>query len=644
MSRKIRASITKTSVWHLVMAAFALFAVLPLLMLVQLGTLNGGGSATVVHDRTQLALYLFFLAGCHATGLLLLYALAQQIRKAKTVGVQVAHESLPAIASLLGLGGAAAPSLQPHPPENELEFLSDTLKKFQDDIALLIQRVQPHSSMLREVKLLLEHLDEMVLIVDQTGQVSFSNLAARTVLGIVPERPVRQALAESCITGSGQDALARLLLGINQSTERISLATAAGTHLQIGPVLKEFSGEHGGPLRMVVLRDVTNISRLERQLYRTEKLASLGQLISGVAHELNNPLAAVLGFAELCRNSSQSREELDGNLEIIEREARRTARIVENLLNFSRSRSACRSLCNIHDLIERCFVLLHYQFKTNSIKVSRNYSAAIPPLHVDEFQVQQVLMNLLANSCQALAHAKPSSDPMLHVATRLDADSGRVLVEIADNGPGIPPDLREHVFEPFFTTKGEDHGTGLGLPISLAIMEEHAGWLRLVPPPENFSTCFAVEFPVPPRDLEPCFECSPDRAPACHGTVLLVEDEEPVLMVSRAALEQIGLTVETATDLKGAKTALVNGEYDLILIDYYMPDGDAGDFLSFVARAMPSMRDRIIVASGDPAIASRLAQNCGTPCPPILAKPFRLIDLQNMARNQLGRLPAGKIS
>lgn len=639
-ARHLRISIVDASIGHLIFAAFALLAILPVLMLIQMGVLSETYSIDLLHDRTQIALLMLFLVGCYAVGLVLLMAIVRQVRRAKTVSQRIKNESLPAIESVFQGTDLDLSELPLPEVDNELETLTDTLSRFQEEICKLIERVRPQATVFRQFQQIMEHLDEMIVMTDHDGRISFSNRAARATLGIMPERGIQQALAESKIEPQSQGAMAQLLGGERHTGDHISVTTSQGWGLHLSPFFRDFPSEDGDSLRLVLLRDLSDLKKLERQLYRSEKLASLGQLISGVAHELNNPLAAVLGFAELCRHSGMSRQELDGNLEIIEREARRTARIVENLLNFSRRRAVSVSPCDLHGLLERCFVLLHYQFKVNNIQVIRQYSGDIPRVKVDEFQVQQVFMNILANACQALSSIGVEY-PKLRVATRLTEDGSGIVVEIADNGPGISADNADQIFEPFFTTKGEDQGTGLGLPISAKIMEDHGGAISLTEPTPGFSTAFLVTFParcatavIEKKDL-----VAAGTGKKCSGKVLIVEDEESILRISQAALEQIGLTVEAAKSIDAAKTALISREFTLVLVDFYMPDGHADQLIDFVRKSTPQLAERIIVSSGDPGISHKL-QEAGYLNTPVVLKPFHLRDLQDAVRALLAEVPA----
>jgi CheY-like chemotaxis protein/two-component sensor histidine kinase len=390
---------------------------------------------------------------------------------------------------------------------------------------------------------------------------------------------------------------------------------------------------------VVILHDVSERKRFERQLYRSERLALLGQLISGVAHELNNPLAAVLGFAELSRDPRLTQSELTHNLEVIDREARRTAHIVQDLLDFSRQKTSVRVPSDVHELLERCFALLAYNFRANNITVVREYGRDLPLVVLDQYQMQQVFMNLIINAAQAMLQAQ-TPQPRLTVTSRRDATGG-LTVEIADNGPGIPQSHLTRIFEPFFSTK-QDQGTGLGLPISQGIVQQHNGSLT-VTSREGEGARFRVSLPLTelvlapeplPPQPEPVSRPEPPRVEVFEGRVLVVDDELSVLDMAKQALSQTGLDVVTATTVKEAIEQLKATTFSLVITDVRMPDGDGTKIWEFVRAQQPRLTGHLIFVTGDPQVASRICSRLGVEVPTIL-KPFHVEDLCAKVRERL---------
>jgi two-component system NtrC family sensor kinase len=221
-------------------------------------------------------------------------------------------------------------------------------------------------------------------------------------------------------------------------------------------------------------RDVTGRKQLQEQLIQSEKMAALGQLVAGVAHELNNPLTSVIGYAQLLLSDPLVRPEQKDRLDLIYQEAERTRRIVNNLLSFARQHKPSRTAADLNDLIGRTLELRAYDMRVNNIVVRRELRE-VPRVLADEHQIQQVLLNIIMNAEQAIRSTKKSG--CLTVETDSASKDGKeqVTVKIEDDGPGIMPDHLTRIFDPFFSTKPVGQGTGLGLSISYGIVKEHTG-------------------------------------------------------------------------------------------------------------------------------------------------------------------------
>ena len=248
-----------------------------------------------------------------------------------------------------------------------------------------------------------------------------------------------------------------------------------------------------------LVRDVSERKKLDdetrdiyHQLLQAEKMAALGQTVSGVAHELNNPLATILSWAE--RLSQRTLDEpVRRGLETILSEAERAARIVRNLLTFARKRQTTRAMVDVNQVARETLALRAYEQRLTNIRVIDALAAGLPQVFADGHQVQQVLLNLMINAEQAMLSAHGRG--ILVVRTWHDADQETVMLEINDDGPGIPDDLQPKIFDPFFTTKEVGKGTGLGLTVAYAIVQEHGGRIRLESRP-NGGASFYVEMPV----------------------------------------------------------------------------------------------------------------------------------------------------
>lgn len=243
-------------------------------------------------------------------------------------------------------------------------------------------------------------------------------------------------------------------------------------------------------------RNITDVKRMQQQLMQSDKLAALGQMIAGVAHELNNPLTSVIGFTQLMLMTNSLDEQLRENLEIVRREAERTRKIVQNLLSFSRQHKPARVEVDLNLLLNRTLELRAYEMSVHNISVDRRYNP-VPGILADEHQMQQVFLNIIVNAEQSM-HANASGG-RLTICTSFEETSvgGYVKVVIEDDGPGIPLENLDRLFDPFFTTKPIGKGTGLGLSISYGIVREHGGTIHVESAPEQGAR-FVIELPVTP--------------------------------------------------------------------------------------------------------------------------------------------------
>jgi signal transduction histidine kinase len=396
-----------------------------------------------------------------------------------------------------------------------------------------------------------------------------------------------------------------------------------------------------GPLHVeAILRDVGERRRLDNQsrdiqseLLQAEKMAALGHTISGVAHELNNPLATILSWAE--RLSSQSLDEKTRRgLAVILGESERAARIVRNLLTFARKRQSTRALVDVNQVVRETLALRAYEQRVSNINMLQALSSGLPPVFADGHQIKQVLLNLVINAEQAMlsSHGRGT----LVIRTWHDQEKGCVLVEINDDGPGVPLDVQSRIFDPFFTTKEVGKGTGLGLSVAYALVKEHAGriWLRS----EDAGTSFYVELPVTVRGSDAAPAANAPATVSLEGhkgaRVLVVEDEPALAMAVSEALVDAGFVVDRAGDGEEGLTRLAEQSYDLIVCDLKMPRIDGMQFYRAMAAATPALARRVIFVTGDVAgtDAERFLEETGCRW---LSKPFRLGDLLRAARDTL---------
>jgi len=370
---------------------------------------------------------------------------------------------------------------------------------------------------------------------------------------------------------------------------------------------------------LCLIRDVTDQKMLQEQLIQSEKMSAIGQLVSGVAHELNNPLAGISAFAQLLLAEKRFPPDQRTAAETIYSEARRASRIVQNLLTFARQHKAEKVQTSINQVLDDTLELRGYELRVRGIDVRREYDESLPDTMADAHQLQQVFLNLITNAEQAMEQ-RDGHHHRLTVRTRRNADT--IRIEVEDTGAGIPANLVERIFNPFFTTKPTGSGTGLGLSISLGIVREHEGRIWAENPPSGGAR-FIVEIPITaPRTSGEHAALAPV---AQHGIdnlrVLVVDDEASVRVSLQRYLAGKGHEVETTASGEDALSRLKISKYDAVIVDMRMPDLSGEQLFERLRSNDPSHAERVIFTTGDLVNEQmrRFLDGTGRPCVP---KPF----------------------
>lgn len=438
----------------------------------------------------------------------------------------------------------------------------------------------------------------------------------------------RSLLAEVMQKGSLRDYP---IAGLTRNREVLDLSLSWGGAYPDFWMNKEWS---------VVIRDVTEGKKLQKQIIRSEKLSVVGQLISSIAHELNNPLQAVVGYAQLLSMDLGSGPDKSGehkssteDLQMIVENALRCRKIIDNLLLFVRHGEVEKKAVRVEDAIRASLELLDYKLKkVDNIRVEVEIDPQIPKVKADLQQIQQVFVNLVNNACDAMTGWSGAKTLRIQAAR----NDRLVRVQVADSGPGIPEHVRERIFDPFFTTKSEGKGTGLGLSISRQIIEEHGGRIGFRSEPGQ-GTTFWLELPED-QTGEGASGAPRSHIPAVPGkSVLLVEDEAPVLSFLAKVVGAENDLVETAVSLKEAKNKAAARPFDLVVTDLQLGDGTGLELFERWSEWSPLPRPAFLFLTGDVLNAAwdRLIQSKGLA---FLQKP---VDLQSF-QTALRRLLSGK--
>ena len=462
--------------------------------------------------------------------------------------------------------------------------------------------------------------------------------------GELPETGVRPFDAERFVDPQARGALIeRLAADGSVADYLLRLRRADGTAFWVELTARADPPAADGTLRVEALvRDVSERKKLDdetrdiyHQLLQAEKMAALGQTISGVAHELNNPLATILSWAErLSAGPAAVDESVRRGLDIIFGESERAARIVRNLLTFARKRQTTRAMVEVNKIIRETLALRSYEQRVSNIAIIDALAAGLPPVFADGHQLQQVLLNLVINAEQAMLSANGRGT--IVVRTWHDPEQESVILEINDDGPGIPDDLQPKIFDPFFTTKEVGKGTGLGLTVAYAIVQEHGGRIRLESRPGSGAS-FYVELPVTGAHMrikQARARIQPAPRGAAGASVLVVEDEAALAAAVSDSLRDAGYVVDRAADGEEALAKLRKQAFDALVCDLKMPKMDGMTFYRALATETPGLKQRVIFVTGDVAGTDAEAFLDDSRCR-WLAKPFRLADLLKTVRDVL---------
>lgn len=509
----------------------------------------------------------------------------------------------------------------------------------------MVQRAEERSHQLEaELSSLLDALEAGVILFDPSGRVRFANARFGQLFGLSLQSTQHLQMFEDL------EALVAQRFRDPQSFSSPWKMFAAGeetpSHDELEMmrparrVLERFSrpvlgrdGQAAGWLELYY--DITTKREIQAKLLQTEKMAALGQLVSGIAHELNNPLTAIMGYAQLLLGHGLAAPQ-ESEAGKVFQEAERARRIVKNLLYFARETKPERSRVDLNEIVERTLALRGYELRVENIVVECALADGLPETLADPYQLQQVVLNLLINAEQALLESRGQGH--VWIRTRR-ASSSRIAVEVSDDGPGVPPSIASRIFDPFFTTKPPGVGTGLGLSIVYGIVQQHGGEVTLESH-RGAGAKFVVELPVvaalAATTVASAPEASAKPASGSTGRILVVEDEATVAQLIVDVLCEEGHEAEAALDSQDGLTRISRSHYDLVICDLRMPRLDGPAFYEALARSGSSVQNKIIFITGD-TLAPRTLEFLETHKLPYLAKPFLVEELKLAVHRMLER-------
>ena len=424
------------------------------------------------------------------------------------------------------------------------------------------------------------------------------------------------------LSAHGGVQLGTLLVDDGRSRAARSAAIVAALELWTQPLARLLERKR---LDHTARNTEMRLRQAQEQLMQADKLSSIGQLISGVAHELNNPLSGVLGFTQLLQ-AAETNPKSKRSLDRIHGEAVRCQKIVQNLLGFARRSKPEKTAHDLVEVVEGVLDLRAYQLAVDNVEIDRRYEKGLPPALLDAHQIQQVVLNLVNNAHQAMMSV---SDRPRRLTVTLERHDGRLRISVADTGPGIPQDRLARLFEPFFTTKEPGKGTGLGLSVSLGIVKDHLGNIS-VDSTVGRGTTFCFDLPIVEvasageGGPAPAATAAAGAAPHAAGLRVLIVDDEPVLReLLSDLLKSAGHEVQSAKDGRAALRLALAERFDVILSDLKMPGLDGQGLYESVCRERPEMGRRFVFTTGDVVNpeSEGFLQDSGCA---YLSKPFKL--------------------
>jgi two-component system cell cycle sensor histidine kinase/response regulator CckA len=532
------------------------------------------------------------------------------------------------------------------------ERLVNKLEKKMLDLETEIARRKQVEEQLRlteeRYRLIAENAKDVIVTTDMNLRLTYVSPSIK-YLGTRPAEEVMTMSLEELLTPASFEVTTKAFLEELEIAKRQPIDPARSRTLQLEIVRRDGStvwtetrvsflrGSEDQRIGLVaVARDITERKQAEQQALVNAKLASVGELVAGVAHEINNPLTGVIGYAQLLAERQDVPQSVKDDLQKIYEESQRTVKIVKNLLGFARQYKPENNLVDINELLERTLELEAYKMRTSNVELSVHLAADLPLILADYNQLQQVILNIITNAQQAMAETKRKGKIM--VTTGVIEDY--VRISIADNGPGISVENMTNIFDPFFTTKPEGSGSGLGLSVCHGIITEHGGNIYAESTPGK-GTTFIIELPIATgeeaviREKEPAKKKIRQPRRKIADNILIVEDEPAIRTVLTRNLSARGYQVQAVPGGKDALGKLAKNVYDLLLVDLKMPGMSGRELYEAMKKKHPNSAKRVVFITGDVMTGdtTKFLTSTGRP---YLVKPFDSKDITGVIEKVLG--------
>ena len=535
--------------------------------------------------------------------------LLQNIPRAEKAALDDLHTTL--LAPLLTAHGSLTGILVLGPKASRRQYSPDDIQLLENlgsEAAMALENAGLYRDAVRARETLeawLNNLPDVVAIVDRNNVIRFLNREGADRLGARP----------------GQRSFLLSVPQEENGVPRRFAETIRGREYEIASApLVEPEGQLSS---VFVMRDITERrqqqaerEQLEARARLASHLASIGEMASGIAHEINNPLTAVIGYSQLLNEESLP-EEARESVRQIRQGATRVAGIVQRLLTFARQRKPQRVAMDMNEVIRSTLALREYAMRTGHIFVTTRLDPSLPLTIADGQQMQQVVLNLVVNAewAMSISHGRG----VLRIVSETQGENLHVIVQ--DDGPGVPREIHDRIFDPFFTTREIGQGTGLGLSICHGIVSEHGGRIWVVSDGAQGSE-FHLLIPIVVPDSPPEQAAGVRREPARpHTRMLVVDDEQSIRELLKAILEPMGHKVDVAADGRSAIERVTTNRYGVILLDVRMPDMSGLEVFQQLKKIAGSIASRVVFMTGDMMAdeTRALLEQTGAPA---LAKPF----------------------